>query len=209
VVVTVPIDLTLNVALGASVAVASRAVIAQYPLLRSPALWALIVLEAMVFVPIGMYLLLRFPAWSLMYLWEPGQLPIPDPALALLYPVAGVASFVATRRFLIGDKLLPAISILAGGGLLALIIAYAGRRNLMLVGTVAAFRESPDGMLSVFDSALFYLVGVSGLALTAGWVATLWRLSMLSQSRSGGVEAEAVREARSTTRKSQTRKKTS
>ena len=72
---TVPIDLALNVVVGSSVALAGHATADQYKVLRSPALWTLVMFEMLVFLPIGAYLLARFPAWSVMYLFEPAALP--------------------------------------------------------------------------------------------------------------------------------------
>ncbi|MBI3179478.1 MAG: hypothetical protein HYZ27_07430 [Deltaproteobacteria bacterium] len=207
---TVPIDLSLNVAVGASVALASRAVIPQQRLLRSPALWSLVIMQALVFVPVGAYLLWRFPAWSLMYLMEPASLPVPDVALVVTYPIAAVASFVITWRLLSGERLAPAIAVLAGALVVTLLITYLGRDALLVVGSVAAYREGPDGMLSIFDSALVYLVAASGVAVTVSWANTLWRVVMLARSGRGSVQASAGSSLRvNTTRKSKTRKKSS
>ncbi len=205
---TVPIDVSLNLAVGASVALAGRAAIPQYRLLRSPALWSLVIMEAVVFMPVGAYLLWRFPAWSLMYLVEPGSLPVPDVALVVTYPIAALLSFVVTWRLLAGERLVPAVAILAGAVVVTLVITYWGRDALMVVGSVAAYREGPDGMLSVFDSALVYLLIAAGVAVTVSWGNTLWRVVMLARSGRGAITASGDNSLRAnTTRKSKTRKK--
>ena len=94
---TVPFDLAVNVAVGASFALASRLTLRHEALWRSVSLWALLGLQALVLVPVGAYVLWRFPEWSYMYLAEAGGFGIPDPAMALTYVPAAVLGWFAVR----------------------------------------------------------------------------------------------------------------
>ena len=142
--VTLPIDLALSAAIGSTAAIASRSTAGEYSLLRSPALWALIAFELLVFVPVGAYLLWRFPAWSLMYVVEPSSLPMPPAYLTILYPVVAVGTYVGCRRLLTVGKLLAVLGVLAGGVLLAAAIGFYGREQIEVIGSACPEHFAPD-----------------------------------------------------------------
>ncbi|MFC1611151.1 hypothetical protein ACFL6C_09340 [Myxococcota bacterium] len=187
---TVPIDLALNVAVGSSIALASQSTARDYRLLRSPALWALVAFEVLVFLPIGGYLLWEFPAWSLMYLVEPRSLPIPDISLALSYPVVAVAAYIGCRRLVAGGRVWPVLGIFLAGLALVASLVYLGQQQVLVVGSTDEFRNDPAKMREALDSPLSYLVGAACVAFVIGWVATVWRLFVLGRSVRSTVEVE-------------------
>lgn len=188
---TVPIDLVLNVAVGSSIALASRGTLRSQTLWRTPALWALIAFELFVFVPVGAYLLWRFPEWSVMYLLDAGALPMPDHGLAALYLVVAFGAFVATRQLLIKKRIWAALGVVAASLSLSLAIAYFGRDSLLRVGSTQAFRSAPETMRDVVGTQLGFVVAGAAVAVTIGWAATLWRLILLSRAMRPHLSKEA------------------
>lgn len=188
---TVPIDLVLNVTVGSSIALASRGTFGSQTLWRTPALWTLVVFELLVFVPVGAYSLWRFPEWSLMYLFDAGELPIPDYSLAALFPAAAVGGFLATRLLLIRKKLWPAAGLLVGSLAVTAAIAYLGRESLLHVGSTQAFRSAPETMRGIVGTQLGYLVAGAVVAVAIGWGTTLWRLVLVSRAMRPHLAKEA------------------
>jgi hypothetical protein len=179
---TVPIDLALNVVVGSSVALAGYATADQYKVLRSPALWTLVIFEMLVFLPIGVYLLARFPAWSIMYLFEPAALPIPAPYLAVLYPIVAIAVFVVCHRLIVRARTRVALAVLAAGFILSILVFMLGSEQLVVLGTTAEYRTDVTQMRATVDSPLAYVAWGAGVAVAVGWGATAWRLWLLGRA---------------------------
>lgn len=178
---TVPIDIAVNVAVGCSFVLASRNTVADESLLRSAALWALVAFEVLLFVPVGAYLLVYYPDWSLMYIVAPGQLPVPDWALVATYPIAAFTGFVVARGLVIKGRIWTAIGFMASGFLLSLAVTGFGYRQLMNVGTTNAYRNG-GSLEPILTSQLAYLLGAIFLAIGAGWVICIWRLDVLGRA---------------------------
>ncbi len=205
---TLPIDLGLSVAAGSTVALAGRSTAEETKLVRSPALWALVAFELLVFVPVGAYLLWRFPAWSVMYLIEPDSLPMPPAYLAVLYPIVAVGTFVGCRRLLAAGKLLAALGIVGGSALLVTTIAFFGWDQISVLGTTEAFRADPAQMRDVGGSSLAYTGGAGSVAVAVSWSVTLWRLMLLGRLvRPRAADTQETAEERPQKRSRRTKKK--
>ncbi len=176
---TVPFDVALNIAIGASLAWAGKDTQVEGRVWRSAALGALLALEALVFLPVGAYLLTRYPDWSMMYLVDVSGLP---PTIRLtvlaLYPIAAVSAFVAARRLLKQHRKAGVAGLIALGIGLALAIAYVGQTALLSVGTAQTFAAGTAR--SLFETSLFYLLILGSAAVIASWGAALWRLRLVS-----------------------------
>jgi hypothetical protein len=189
---TFPIDLVLSVAVGATVAFASRTTAGEYRLWRSPGLWSLLGFEALVFAPVGGYTLWRFPAWSLMYLVESDAVPFPPAYLALVYPVVAVSAYLACRRSLARGGVVFTATVAAGSLLLVVAIGFYGRHQLSVLGSTAAFRSDPESMRTAVGSTLAWMGVPALIGVAVAWGATLWRLSLLCRvSRSDALEVAA------------------
>ena len=179
---TVPFDLALNLAVGASFALASRVTLPHERVLRSVSLWALLGLEALVFVPVGAYLLWRFPEWSYMYLAEAGTLPVPDVAVALSYAIAGVVGWTVVRMFVVRDRTLGAIGFGVGCLALAGAIAAFGVEQITMVGSTAQFQAGYGAMMPLGDSPLSWVLVQTGIGVTAAWGWSLWRIVLYGRA---------------------------
>lgn len=178
---TVPIDLGLNLAFGSSVVLACRSAIPHVGFVRAPSLWALLAFEAMIFFPVGAYLLWRFPDWSYMYLAESGTLGVPDWTVAAMYPIAAMLGFGVTFVLIRKDKTGPAFAFCGGSLLLAAAVSGFGYRQLLGVGTTSAFRAGSD-LTPIFASPLAWILGAIGVAVIASWAVTLWRLYLFGRA---------------------------
>lgn len=194
--VTVPVDYAFNVLVGSSLALASRASFTATAVWRSPALWSLVVFEALVFVPGGMLLAWEFPHWSVMYLIDPTKLPVPVWALALAYPLLAGASFVGVRKLLMGGRATAGVGVAAFAALATALLVWAGAEQLTLVGTYEAFHALPRPALkSIRDTPLIYLAAGVMAFVGAGWIATLWRLHAVDRATRRHAEAQSNKRA--------------
>jgi hypothetical protein len=171
----------LSLAIGASVAVASRTTLMTERLMRSAALWALVALQALVVLPFAAYLFKRYPDWSLMYLFDGASLPQPLQLTILSsLPVTAVGSFILARRFVMTQRWQVALTMAGAGLMLVGLIVYLGRDSLGVVGTTSMVRGGTGRPIS--DTSLIYLLVMGVLAVVASWAATLWRLWLVSQA---------------------------
>lgn len=178
----IPLELAMNIALGASVAFAGRGALGQQSLWRTPALWALVMLEIMVVLPLTIYLGQRYPDWMVMYLVDANDLSVAARSVLLaLLPIIAVTSFSWTRRFLIAGRLMPSIGILAGGVMVTGLIGYLGRTALSTVGTTAAYDVEAPSLKRLVDSGLLYLLIGALLGIAVAWAGTLWRVNLVSR----------------------------
>jgi hypothetical protein len=175
----VPIDLALNAAIGASLALAARRSLADQPLWKTPALWALVALELTLVLPAGAYLLWRYPSWAFMYLVEPDFLGLPDPSWALLAPATAVAAFLGVRQLLLSSRLLAGVLVLLAAVVLTGLMVSFGRAQLQVLGTTVAFRNDPSQMRPLTESPLVFVLPTAIVAVAIGWGMTLWRLILL------------------------------
>ncbi|OGQ91141.1 MAG: hypothetical protein A2289_01060 [Deltaproteobacteria bacterium RIFOXYA12_FULL_58_15] len=179
---TVPFDLALSVGLGACVAVFGRSVAPEKTLLRSAGLWALVAFELMLFVPVGAFLLWRFPEWSWMYLLEADALPFPDFAVAAAYPAFAIASFILCRHLVSSGRFWLAVGVMIGGMAIAGLVGFFGWEQLSVSGTTEQFRADPGQMREVTESSLGYLLAASNVGIVVAWGAMLWRLLLLCRA---------------------------
>jgi hypothetical protein len=206
----VPIGVALNLAFGSSVVLVNkRAAQAEGPV-RSTGLAALLCVEAMVFAPITMYLLSRYPDWTVMYLGRADQLPLGFWGWVATYPAAALVGFYVTRHLVRTGKSLAAWGVLAGGVALAFAVLMFGFQQVSSVGTTEAFQKGA-GMQPLVETPLFYLLVAALLAMTAAWGATMWRLTLFGRAMSLQIgettDATKIRDTdtKKTTRKSSTK----
>jgi len=178
----IPAFLVLNVAIGASIALASRHMVESGRLWRSSALWALVALQALIEVPAMAYVAHRYPAWSF------GYLLADEPPAAALAPLIGVfvltaiAAFIVTRRLLAAGHLGLGIGVLAIGLAGTAFVVFARRDALRSVGGAAAFASDSTTLQPLQATALGYLVGGVTLLVLLAWGNTLWRLVLVSRA---------------------------
>ena len=189
---TFALDIALQVALGGSLVWASRHIIAYETWWRSAALGALCVINLLLFMPVGAYLMWRYPEWSLMYLAESGDLGTPDAWLVVFYPLVGIISVLVARTLIARGKKWGALAITGAGLALAGAIAFLGQRQLLTVGTTEAFRADTSGLRPLFDTPLIWILGAATLVIGTAWLVALWRLRLLGKSwlSEEGVEEE-------------------
>lgn len=178
---TVPIDLALNLAMGSSFVLASRATIPAETLVRSTSLWALIFFELVVFLPVGAYLLWRYPEWSYMYLLEAGSFGFADWFLAGSYPVAGLVGWGVARVLVRRDREWVALGFCVACTLLGGAVIAFGFRQLLSVGTTATFRAGGT-MTALYDSPLAWVLAAVVIGIGAAWGVSVWRLVLFSRA---------------------------
>jgi hypothetical protein len=171
------IALALCVSLGGSMALASRGILTQGPLWRSFALWALLALQALVFLPVSGFVLHRFADWSLFYLIDTARLGEPA-VLSAAFPVIAMVSFIVVRRLLIANKVPPALGITVGALLVAAACGWLARGPLLVVGTFDNYRHATN-LRPLAQTSLAYLLAGGGLLVLISWITTLWRLAIV------------------------------
>jgi len=179
---TAPVDIALNLAIGASVVLASRAAIVEERLLRAAALWALLGFQALLFVPIAAYLMWRYPEWSAMYLMEAEAVAARGWLIVASYPAAALVGLLITRALLRQAR--PVVAYVFAIGCLALTAAVAGfgHRQILGVGTTAAFRADPSSLPGLGSSPLVWVLVPALLVLVAGWGVMIWRLFLYGRA---------------------------
>ncbi len=184
----------MSVAIGASVALAARGTLAYEPLLRSPSLWALVALLGATVLPVGGYVLHGFADWSLLYVVEGAALGEPA-VLAVLFPVAGVASFVVTRRLLLRQRAAAAMAVAGASLVVAVALVWLARDPLSSVGSAGAYHGGGK-LRPLGHTTLAWLLAGGGAAVVASWIVTLWRLALVSQAANRQAEAKTKKSAR-------------
>ena len=176
---TLVVNAVLSVLQGVSVALVSRVTPCGAPTPYK----ALLIYQVFLFVPMGGYLLWRFPAWSLMYIAGSAAYDL-HMASALLYPLIGMVSLWLSRGALLRHSprslLVAAGSVVVAG--LAIVVATWDR--LSVVGSLAAFAAG-DPLTPWNKTPLLPLLGVFVPLVVAGWGATLWRLALLAEGIEG------------------------
>lgn len=173
---TFVLDLAWQIVMGASLMLLSRNSVTQEPLYRSMPLWSVIALNAMVYMPGGAYLLWRFPDWSYMYIFEGGELGIPDWWLVGAYPVVAISAVVGVRTLLLKEHLLGALGVLGGGLSLIGAVVFLGQRQLFSVGTTRDFRAGTITMQPLLESSLFWVLLAIFIPALSISIFAAWRL---------------------------------
>ncbi len=181
------VNIALSAALGASVAWAGQKTVGQYPWYRLPSLWSLVLLVALVYTPAGAFLLQRYPDWSLLYLVDAAQLPLPPPLLSLLYPLFAVGAFAIGNRLIAHGRRLAVLALFAGSLAAAGLVILLAREPLAWVGATGAYRDDPTRLRSLWGSSLWYALVAANAAVGVAWLATLWRLWLLGRTAIKGV----------------------
>ena len=177
-VMTLPLALASQVAVGASFALISRHSDAHQPWLRSVAVWALLCLQLLVIMPATAYGLWRYAAWSMHYWWEAG----PSTGWTLLCPVMGLLGFGVARAGILRGRVSWGWAALGVGLVTDLILVIVNGGRLAWVGTAAQFQAHSGDLLPLGSSGVGYLLTVGLPAQVAAWAFTLWRLYLLDRA---------------------------
>ncbi|MBN2528736.1 MAG: hypothetical protein JXR76_20265 [Deltaproteobacteria bacterium] len=184
---TIPGLIIVNMLVGASVAWAARVQIRslQRPVFSSRYFIALIMLEIMIFLPVGIYFNGFYPDWSWMYLVDTRSIPAGLTAMALvLYPVA------ATMGYLVGyfsargnsDWVSLIFLVFLGFGLVSLFIV--GANKFTLLGTFDQYHNNVN-LRSWTATSLFPSIVVCWLGVAASWgyiLLRFWKEGHISPS---------------------------
>lgn len=167
---TIPVLIVINLLIGASVAFCARIQIRtlQRPVFTSRYFTALMLLEAMIVIPIGIYFYTFYPDWSWMYLVDTAS---SGPGLAVMaitmYPLA------ATMGYLVGYY-----SARGSGDWVTLVFMM-----FLMLGLVGLFAVAADKVFWVGTYDQFYRnVSLKGFAATSLLSSTLLALSGLGVS---------------------------
>lgn len=179
---TFALDLSLSFALGASVVFFSRGSVAHEPVLRSSAFGAMLIIELLLFAPLGGYLLWRYPDWSYMYLAQAGDFGVSDGWLCLAYPLVGAVGFFLARELVRRNQAWGALVLALSALALALAILILGQEQVLHVGTTEAFRAGTSGLRPLEETALAWVLAAGTLAIGGGWGFALWRLRLFARS---------------------------
>jgi hypothetical protein len=160
------LDIGLNVVAGSGIALVAKNLHPRTTALRSSAVWALVLFEIMVALPIGILLSRRFPSWRL------GNLALKTPDTMLLFaavaPILGLTAYFVTRRALMSTKPLAGWAPLAVGGALTIVA-------LILTGfTKPIPSESGRSLVPLAYGA--FLVIAASIGLTG------WRVFLLAKN---------------------------
>ena len=180
---TLPMQIPLCVAVGASFALASRVALPRENLVRSAALWVLMAFQVTFFLPVGAFLLWRYPDWSFMYLFESPLIGSRDWTLAGLYPTAALAGFTGSVQLIRRKRTIGAVGVLAGGLATAFAVFAFGFRKLSTVGTTFDFRSDASSLPHLAHTPLGWILSAIVIVLILGWAAALWRLVLFNRAR--------------------------
>ena len=141
-------------------------------LFAAPAFPLVAIFIAVVLTPIALYLYLAHPAWSWMYLVDPGGVPgLAIVPLLVLHGGFGVAGwYLGGRLIRTGREKQARYGLLAA----ALVVLLAAAIGWGRIGHYGSYRDFHDGRaMDLFDVKLGYvLVGLAlGIGAAAGYVA--------------------------------------
>ncbi len=141
-------------------------------LFAAPAFPLVAIFIAVVVTPIALYLYLAHPAWSWMYLVDPGDVP----GLAIVPLLVVHGGFVVLGWYLAGRLIRTGREKQARYGLLgaSLVVLLATALGWGRIGHYGSYRDFHGGRaIDIFDVKLGYvLVGVAlGIGAAAGYVA--------------------------------------
>jgi hypothetical protein len=174
---TIPGFIVVNLLLGASVAFAAHTQIRtmQRPVSYNRYFNALMLLEALVVVPAGIYFAAFYPDWSWMYLVDAAYLPTGTSVMAIAaYPVAAalgylVGYFSARSASDWVTVVFMVFVLLSFGGLLVM----AGEK-LSVLGTYEQYHRNV-GLKAFAESSLLPSAALAWLCIGASWGYLLYR----------------------------------
>ncbi|MBC7793303.1 MAG: hypothetical protein H7Z43_06320 [Clostridia bacterium] len=160
------VDIGLNVLAGSGIALAGKNLHPKSSALRSSAVWALVLFEVMVALPIGILLSQRFPSWRLLNLTvRPPNVMI---TLAMVAPVLGLTGYFVTRRALASTKPLTGWIPLIAGALLTIVAFW------VMAITKPIPSESGRSLVPLAYGAFILMIASIG--------GTAWRVWLLAEN---------------------------
>ena len=183
---TIPALIALNLFIGASVAFSARVQIRtlQRHVFTTRYFIALMMLEIMIVVPVGVYFYIFYTDWSWMYLVNPSNIESAVGAMAVMaYPPA------ASLGYLVGyysarsgsDWISVMFLVFIGAGLLGL--AAAAKNQFVLVGTYEQYHRDV-GLRAIWTTSLVPSIAAAVTGIVVCWVHLLIRFSKEGRARS-------------------------
>ena len=164
---TIPEDLFISLFLGALFALtAARSLKSTESTFRHPYFRRAVLFQLFIFVPIGIYLIYYFPAWSWMYFLNPQAHSIWWSVLAIGgYFVLMVLGFILAQYFIKKDQIGAARGVMGVGALGFLCFFFLPIRRLSVVGTYEEFESG--NALYVFQN-LHWLISMIVIGIYFG-----------------------------------------
>ena len=141
---TIPALIATNLLIGASVAFGARVQIRtlQRHVFSTRYFIALMMLELMIVVPMGIYFYVFYPDWSWMYLVDSQELPQGVGAMTIIaYPVAGAMGYLVGYYSARSSSDFVTALFMAFMGLGILGLFVAAKNQFLWVGTYAQFHR--------------------------------------------------------------------
>jgi hypothetical protein len=177
--VTIPALIAFNLFIGASIAFCARVQIRtlQRHVFTTRYFIALMMLEAMIVLPVGIYFYIFYTDWSWMYLVNSATLNSGVGAMAVIaYPMA------ASMGYLVGyysarsgsDWITVMFMVFIGTGLLGLFIA--AKNQFVWVGTYEQYQRDV-GLKFIRSTSLVPSISAAVVGIGTGWIHLLLRFS--------------------------------
>ena len=179
---TIPLHITLNLALGASIALVGHPMLSQERVLRSPAMWSLVGLLCFVSFPLGLYVVHAYPAWSMVYWVDDGALPLPAWVVGAVGPVLGLMSFLVARNLVQRERSAFAFGMVGLGMLGLVVLLGVWAESFSLLGSTSDFRSLSKALVPLKESRLAYQLGGALTLFFAAWGWCMWRLRLLGRA---------------------------
>ncbi len=177
--------LCINIAVGASAAIAARRVIPYEEAHKSTALGAVLLLQLLGMLPIVGYFLFLKTEWSLMYLVAGSELPVRPWVLLVALPITALASFLVARNLIIRGQTWQPWLLVGAGGALSFLLLWLGQRQLFYLTTSAGFDRSELGVsLASEPTGLIVMLGL--LVILSTWAFSMIRLRAYAHACSAG-----------------------
>ncbi len=185
---TIPALIVINLLVGASVAFSARIQIRtlQRPVFTTRYFSALMILEAMILLPVGIYFYAFYPDWSWMYMVDSTQVLAPVEIMAMAaYPISGAMGYLVGYYSAKGgsDWVTILFMCFMGLGLFGLFIAAYDKVSLL--GTYDQFHR--DVGLKGFASTSM----LSSTLLAGAGVGTCWFYLLLRFFQEGRLSLRA------------------
>ncbi len=138
-------------------------------MLRSSSLWALIAYEALVAVPIAVFLSMHFPMWRVLNPWQAS--PRASMILTIFGPIAAITAFVVTRRAMLSGKRMHGVWMALGGSAI-----------LLMATLLFVFAKKAQPAPIESGRSLGHLA-IGGIVFCIiAWFTMLWRIKLLASS---------------------------
>lgn len=176
---TIPALIAFNLFVGASVAFSARVQIRtlQRHVFTTRYFIALMMLEGMIVVPIGVYFYFFYTDWSWMYLVNSARIQSAVGVMAVMaYPMAASLGYLVGYYSARGgsDWITIMFMVFIGAGLLGL--AVAAQNQFVLVGSYEQYHRDV-GLKSVFVTSLVPSISIAAVGIGVTWVHLLMRFS--------------------------------